>query len=227
MITIDQLCFSYNGKPPFLLKDINLEIKSGDYISIIGENGCGKTTLMKILLGFLKPTAGSIRMDKNAIGYVPQRNDAALAGFPITVEEMMDSYRRLLKIKDKSIIGDSLKLVGMEGHKKFLVGNLSGGQTQKIWIARAIMGAPSLLILDEPSTGVDTDSQKEIYGFLRAMNLQQKITIIAVEHNLEAVFSNSNKIFHIQNGKGHLCTPQKYAEEYLHVKERNRYHATV
>lgn len=216
MITIEQLTFSYTGRSPYILNDVNLKIESGEYISVIGENGCGKTTLMRILLGFLKPTRGSISIDAKYIGYVPQRNDFTNMNFPITVYEVMNSYRKLLKLKNKEIITETLRLTGMENYKNMLMGNLSGGQTQKILIARALMGKPGLLILDEPSTGIDIDSQKEIYGLLKEMSLNHNITILAVEHNLEAVFRNSTKIFHLQNGHGHLCSPDKYTKEYLH-----------
>lgn len=221
MINIEHLWFSYNGMEPYVLNDINLEISDGEYISVIGDNGCGKTTLMRILLGFLKPNRGSISIAAKYIGYVPQRNDFTNMNFPITVYEVLNSYYKLLKLKDKAIITDSLKLIGMEDYKNSLMGNLSGGQTQKILIARALMGNPKLLILDEPSTGVDMDSQKEIYGLLKDMSINQKITILAVEHNLEAVFSNSTKIFHLQNGHGHLCSPDMYTTEYLHYKRKD------
>lgn len=95
------------------------------------------------------------------------------------------------------------------------MGTLSGGQNQKILIARALMGNPDLLTLDEPSTGVDINSQKEIYGFIKKINKEKGITIVSVEHNLNAAISNLTLIYHLTGGQGHLCTPQKYAAEYL------------
>lgn len=221
MINIEHLWFSYTGMSSYILSDINVEISEGEYISVIGENGCGKTTLMRILLGFLKPTKGSVSIDTKFLGYVPQRNDFTNANFPITVYEVLNSYHKLLKLKDKSIIMDVLNLTGMKSFHNSLMGNLSGGQTQKILIARALMGTPKLLILDEPSTGIDIDSQNEIYGLLKNLSIKQNITVVAVEHNLEAAFSNSTKIFHLQNGHGHLCSPDKYTTEYLHYKRKD------
>lgn len=223
MIRIEHMCFAYTGKQEQILRDINLNITQGEYISIIGENGCGKTTLMRIILGFLKPVQGSITVNAGRIGYVPQRNDFTNSNFPITVFEVMNSYRKLLKINNKEVIQETLQMVGMQDQSKALMGNLSGGQVQKILIARAMMGNPVLLLLDEPSAGVDVDSQREIYGIIRRMNKEQKITVIAVEHNLEAVYANSTEIFHLQNGHGHLCNPDKYAKEYLRTGEGEGY----
>lgn len=214
-IQTNGLYFSYTGSPPYLLNGIDLEIKNGDYVSILGENGCGKSTLMKLILKFLKPTKGTIVIDAKRIGYVPQKNDFSNSNFPITVYEMLNSYRKLLKIKNKDVILENLKRVGMNSFQNSLMGTLSGGQGQKIFIARALMGNPELLILDEPSTGVDIGSQKEIYGFLTEINKKNGITIVSVEHNLDAAISNSTLIYHLSGGKGHLCTPEKYTAEFL------------
>lgn len=215
MIETSDLYFSYTGSPPYLLDGLNLKIENGDYVSILGENGCGKSTLMKLILKFLKPTKGKIMIDAQRVGYVPQKNDFSNSAFPITVYEMLHSYGKLLNIKGKNIVGESLARVGMESFQGSLMGTLSGGQNQKILIARALMGNPDLLILDEPSTGVDIGSQKEIYGFLSKVNQKNGITIVSVEHNLDAAVSNSTQIYHLGGGKGHLCTPEKYAEEFL------------
>jgi zinc transport system ATP-binding protein len=218
MIKAENLYFSYTGAPPHVLNGINLEIGEGEYISVVGENGCGKSTLMRLLLKFLKPTKGIIINQAGRIGYVPQKNDFSNSNFPITVHEVLNSYRRLLKLKDKGVIAKSLEQVGMSDFAGALMGNLSGGQSQKILIARALMGNPDLLILDEPSTGVDIKSQKDIYGFLKKINKESGITIVSVEHNLDAAISNSTLIYHMTNGQGHLCTPIQYTNEYLNRK---------
>lgn len=221
MIKADNLAFSYSGSPPFILNGINLEINNGEYVSVVGDNGCGKSTLIKLILKFIKPTHGSIVTGAKKIGYVPQKNDSTNSGFPITVYEMLNSYRKLLKIKDKSVVAESLYQVGLSEFSRSLMGNLSGGQAQKAQIARALMGNPDLLLLDEPSSGVDIDSQREIYALLKRLNTEKGITIVSVEHNLAAAISNSTTIYHLHGGHGHFCTPQKYSEEYLGKEDRN------
>ncbi len=218
MIRAENLFFSYTGASPYVLDGVNLAVGDGEYISVVGENGCGKSTLMRLILGFIKPTGGSIECLAKRVGYVPQKNDFSNSQFPITVYEALDSYRRLLKIKDKHVITEHLEQVGMTGFKGALMGTLSGGQTQKILIARALMGNPDLLVLDEPSTGVDVNSQKEIYGFLKGLSKQKGITIVSVEHNLDAAVSNSTMIYHLIEGCGHLCSPTQYSDEFLNNK---------
>lgn len=221
MIKAEKLFFSYTGSPPYVLGGIDLEIHDGEYVSVVGENGSGKTTLMRLILKFMKPTGGSIVSRARRIGYLPQRSDFSNSNFPITIYEALNSYRRLLKIKNKDVIAENLEQVGMSGFAGALMGTLSGGQSQKILIARALMGNPDLLILDEPSTGVDVGSQKEIYGFLKRINKEKGITIVSVEHNLDAAISNSTLIYHLTGGRGHLCTPRQYADEFLKHKGKN------
>lgn len=225
IITAEDLYFSYTGAAPYLLDHLALHIPDGDYVSVVGDNGSGKTTLMRLILGFLKPTSGRIVLTAKRIGYVPQRNDFSNAAFPITVFEALDSYRRLIGLKDRSAIDDSLKQVNMAEHKNALMGTLSGGQAQKILLARAIMGRPELMILDEPSTGVDMNSQEEIYAFIKRLNTQSGLTIVSVEHNLDAAISNSTSIFHMTNGHGHMCTPRQFLEEFLNTSRREHDHA--
>jgi zinc transport system ATP-binding protein len=215
MIKSENLWYSYSGIAPFVLSGVELDIKSGEYVSVVGENGSGKTTLMKLMLKLLKPTKGSIVSEARSVGYVPQRRDFLNSGFPITVYEMLDSYRKLLKIKDKSVITEKLRLLGLSDFSSAIMGTLSGGQGQKAVIARALLGSPELLVLDEPSTGVDNDSQKEIYGLLKSLGKDSGITIVSVEHNLAAAVANSTMIYHLAGGRGHICTPQNYANEYL------------
>jgi zinc transport system ATP-binding protein len=219
MIIAEGLYFSYSGGPPYVLAGLNLSVADGAYVSILGENGCGKSSLVKLVLGLLSPTRGRISVDERRRAYVPQQNDFADSRFPITVFEMLDSYRRLLGIKDRGGVATALESVGMGAYAQRLVGALSGGQRQKVFIARAIMGEPRLLVLDEPSAGVDVESRREIYAYIKEQNLSRGMTILSVEHNLEAALRNSTAIYHMASGKGHSCDPESYAAEYLSIGE--------
>jgi ABC-type Mn/Zn transport systems, ATPase component len=131
MIITENLTFSYTGLKPFILDGICMEIKDGEYVSVVGENGCGKSTLMRLILNFLKPTRGIVITQAKRVGYVPQKSENASSGFPITVFEMLNSYRKLLKIYDRGVIGENLRLVGLSGFSGALMGTLSGGQKPK------------------------------------------------------------------------------------------------
>ncbi|MGP1443309.1 MAG: metal ABC transporter ATP-binding protein [Dialister pneumosintes] len=213
MIIIENLFFKYTGQTPYTLSGVNLLVPKDSYISIVGNNGCGKSTLLKLILGFLSPTTGTIQIKTNKIGYVPQRQEFNSA-FPITVQEVIYSYGKLLHMKNINVC-EILSITQMQDFKNQLVGDLSGGQYQRMLIARALMGTPDLLVLDEPSTGVDISSQKEIYKILRELNKNKKLTILSVEHNLYAATESSSMIYHLSDGKGHLCTPQNYLKEYI------------
>lgn len=217
MIQIEDVYFSYTGMSPYVLEGIDLKVEAGDYISVLGGNGSGKSTLVRLILKLIKPSRGKITVQSNRIGYVAQRNETN-AGFPLTVNEMLNSYRKLLKIKEKNVIENRLREVGMQDYGQRLMGTLSGGQYQKILIARALLGEPQLLILDEPSTGVDIESQKEIYRLLKQINQEKAMTIISVEHNMDAAITNSSQIYHMRAGRGHLCSPENYAKEFLKGK---------
>lgn len=210
MIQIKDLTFSYTGSSPYVLNKINLNISQGSYVSILGENGSAKTTLLKLLLSLLKPSSGVITLDTNRIGYVPQRVESFNSQFPITVSEMLRCHMKVLKLKSSKSIFNSLDSVGMENFKNTLIGDMSGGQQQKIFIARALMGNPKLVVLDEPSTGIDVQSQREIYSIIKHLNLHLGITVIAVEHNLKAALDNSTHICMMEIGTATLYTIDEY-----------------
>lgn len=205
MININNLCFSYI-KGNDLIKDINLNIPNGAYVSILGENGSCKSTLVKLILNLLKPDSGSIEVSSSRISYVPQRLDNFNSDFPLTVKELLLSHIKALKLKNKTIVDDVLHEVNMTQFKNKLIGNLSGGQQQRIFIARALIGNPDLIILDEPSTGVDEKSQNEIYPLLKNLNKAHGKTIISVEHNTKIALKYSTHILKVENGSFTLYT---------------------
>ena len=217
MITINNMSFSY-VKGNDLLKNINLNIKSGIYLSILGENGSCKSTLIKLILGLLKPDSGTIEISTTKISYVPQRLDNFNGEFPITVKEVLSSHAKAIKLKDSKAVFNVLEKVNMSNFKNNLIGNLSGGQQQRIFIARALLGDPDLIILDEPSTGVDEKSQNEIYPLLKDLNINHGKTIISVEHNTRTALKYSTHILKLNNGQMKLYTKDEFIK-YLECED--------
>ncbi|MFH0863718.1 MAG: metal ABC transporter ATP-binding protein [Candidatus Gottesmanbacteria bacterium] len=189
IVKISGVSFSYNDEPA--ISDINLEIKRGEFLGIIGPNGSGKTTLLKIIIGLLKPQKGEIQLfgqDINRfkywskIGYVPQRAGSNVTSFPISVEEVVGMGGASYKA-----VTDALTEVEMEKYRKRLLRELSGGQQQRVFIARALATKPELLILDEPTVGVDVDSQAKFYQLLRDLNQNLGLTLALVSHDIDVV----------------------------------------
>lgn len=213
MIELKHIEFAYESGSE-LLRDINMQVNDGEYIAIVGENGSGKSTLVKLLLGLLEPSKGELKNTFSSIGYVPQRFETLNSQFPITVYEVMEYYRRILKVTDKQAVRRCLEQMHVYDLRDRLIGTLSGGQCQKVMIARALLGAPDLLIFDEPSTGIDLKSQQELYRFMKKLHTEG-LTIITVEHNLNSVAHYVDKMYHVANGGGHFCSPQDYVAEYV------------
>lgn len=200
MITIKNMSFSYEKNSPLILDNINLTIPKGIYLSVLGENGSCKTTLIKLILGLLSPISGEISLDTKKISYVPQRVDSLNTDFPISVYEILKSHAKVLHLDASASISNVLNNVSMIEFKDTLIGNLSGGQQQRIFIARALMGNPDLIILDEPSTGVDNKTQIEVYSLLQELNQKDGTTIISIEHNLTSALTYSTHILRINDG---------------------------
>lgn len=217
MIKISDLNFRYDKSSPLVLKNINLDIPKGIYLSVIGENGSCKTTLIKLILGLLSPVSGSIQLHTSKVSYVPQRVETFNSEFPISVYEILKTHAKALHLDVKSAVKDALDKVNMADYKNSLIGNLSGGQQQRIFIARALMGNPDLIILDEPSTGVDVKNQKEIYSILSSYNKEHNTTIISIEHNLDTALNYSTHILKIKDGSITLNTVEDFKEN-IHLE---------
>lgn len=214
MINIKNLSFSYTGTKPYNLENININFEKSHFISIVGENGSCKTTLLKLILGHLKPQIGIIEKNFTKIGYVPQRLENFNSHFSITVFEILKTHLKTVKIKDKLEIDRVLNAVGMSEYKHTLIGSLSGGQQQRVFIARALIGSPELLILDELSTGVDEKTQNEIYNLIYNLNKNNKITVISVEHNKQKAIQYSSDILELSCGSAKLYKTDEYLKYY-------------
>ncbi|MBM7623427.1 metal ABC transporter ATP-binding protein [Sporohalobacter salinus] len=213
VITVNNLSFAYEEKT--ILKDINLQVNKGDFLAFIGPNGSGKSTLLKLLLGLLKADQGEIKLlktkinnftDWTKIGYIPQNIKNFNNSFPATVKEIIGSnlysqmnFFKLLTANLEKKIDKVLKLVNMLNYKESLIGNLSGGQQQRIFIARTLVTEPEIIFLDEPLTGVDANTQNELYQLLTKLNQKLRITITMVSHDLNSVNKYANRIISVNN----------------------------
>lgn len=213
IISIENVSFGYNKDN--ILNDIILSIDEGDFIGIVGCNGSGKSTLLKLLIGQLNPSKGKIKFfdeeisksnNLDKIGYVSQISMSTGASFPATVEEIVMAnlyskigFMKFPKKEHKEKVKESLKIVNMEDYSKRLIGNLSGGQQQRVMIARALVSDPKILILDEPTSGIDAASEEQLYNLLEKLNKESKITIIIVSHDFAKITKYTNKIFVVEN----------------------------
>jgi zinc transport system ATP-binding protein len=201
IIEADHISFSYSGHE--VLHDITLTVHRGDYLGIVGGNGAGKTTLIKILLGLLKPSSGTIKLfgqeisrfkDWAKIGYVPQKATNFDVNFPATVEEvvLMGRYSRRGLFKsmtgeDRHKAKEALEHVEMWQYRDRLIGDLSGGQQQRVFIARALAGNPEVVILDEPTVGIEQEIKAEFYTLLRKLNRELRLTVVLITHDIESM----------------------------------------
>jgi len=199
VLTLRNLWAGYDHE--VVLEDINLSVRPLDFIGLIGPNGGGKSTLLKVILGLLRPMRGeieilgtSVHRGRRWVGYVPQSTEFD-HDFPIRVWDvaMMGrlSSRGLLKrftSTDRDRVEQALRHVGMYNHRKHPLGELSGGQRQRVYLARALAADPRILLLDEPTASIDPTGRSSIYDLLRELN--EHVTILLVSHDLSAIASS-------------------------------------
>jgi len=205
VINLSEIDFGYTSTP--VVEDISLRIDPGEYAAVVGPNGSGKSTLMKLMLGLLQPDEGVARLfgepahqfdDGERIGYVSQHASASKE-MPITVREVVKMGRfphvgfGRLSSGDWDIVDRALDTVGMTAFASRRVTQLSGGQRQRAFIARALASEADLLVLDEPTVGVDIESVKAFYDLLDALN-QDDITVLLIEHDLGAVTEHAERV---------------------------------
>lgn len=199
IVKVSSVSFEYGSEK--ILDDISFSVDEGDFLGIIGPNGAGKTTLFFCMLGLIDGYNGKIkifgediRRNKKIlkqIGYIPQRKSIDTR-FPLTIKELVS-----LSITNKSYVYNVdkvLRYVDLYDNRNKIIGQLSGGQQQRVLIAKALVNNPKMLMLDEPTNGLDQTSQDNFYLFLKQLNDEEKITIIWTSHDLDAVNQLSNKI---------------------------------
>lgn len=208
LIEINNISFDYEETKA--LENISMKVEKGDFLAILGPNGSGKSTLLKILLGLIKPAKGTIKLfgvdaksfkHREWIGYVSQKSNSFNSGFPATVKEVVTGglakktglFQRTPKTADDDVL-DALKAVGMEEFLTRSISELSGGQQQRIFIARALVAKPKMLILDEPTVGIDHQNVQSFYDMLARLNREKDLTLVMVTHDVDTV---TDRISHV------------------------------
>jgi zinc transport system ATP-binding protein len=195
-------------------------------VGLIGPNGGGKTTLLKIMLGLLKPKQGTVKLfgqpiekfnNWSKIGYVPQKAVNFDVKFPATVQEvvMMGRYGKrglLHRItqEDKQVVQKVLEQVDMLGFSNRLIGDLSGGQQQRVFIARALATEPEVVFLDEPTVGVDVQTQEHFYDLLKKLNTQLNLTLVLVSHDIDVIAHEATELACINQNLVYHGTPKEF-----------------
>lgn len=234
VVEVQGLGLRLNGIP--ILEDVSMAIPQGDFVALIGPNGAGKSTLLKAILGLQRVDTGTIRIfgqdagsfkGWHRVGYLQQHATSFDPRFPASVWEIASLGRvarrglmRFLSEDDRRAVASALFSVGMTEKASKRIGELSGGEKQRVLIARALAAYPELLILDEPTAGVDPGTQEQFYEFLRKLNEEQGLTILLASHDLGAVFRivktvaciNRWLVYHGSPGEG--LTAEKVLQTY-------------
>ena len=214
LIEVHDVRFGYADRA--VLDDIAFIVGQGEFVGIIGSNGAGKSTLLRLLLGELHPDTGVVRLlDRDVrgfdawpkIGYVPQHGLSSRGGFPATAEEIVLSglYAqigplRFVRRKHREQARQALDMVGMGDSAHTLAGTLSGGQLQRVLLARVLAGKPEVLLLDEPLTGIDTDSSDRVYQLLRRLSTEKGIAVLMVTHDVSRAARYLDRVLCLEYG---------------------------
>ena len=225
VLEVKDLSFSYPDKS--ILHRLSFDVDAGDFMCIVGTNGTGKSTLLKLILNQLSPLEGEIKLlgtnsekykDFASIAYVSQKATNINRDFPATVEEVVSlglySKKGLFKRntkEDKKLIDSALERVGMLDYKHRQIGYLSGGQQQRVFIAKALISNPRIIFLDEPTTGIDIRAVDSICCLLGDLNKNSGITIVMVTHDISSIIYHSNKILVLsEDGSGEVMTSEDF-----------------
>lgn len=219
LIEVKNLTLGYENRK--VVKNLSFCIENNDFICVVGPNGVGKTTLIKGLLGLINPMSGSINYNikKNFIGYMPQETKVD-SNFPASVYEIVLSgclnrlgIRPFYKKEEKQIAIDNLRTLKIEKLKNKNFCDLSGGQRQKVLLARSLCATNKLLILDEPSNNLDYQSKKELYELAKKLNKENSIAIIMITHDLDHDNLIGNKILSLEPDNYFYGTKEEYLKE--------------
>lgn len=206
LLDVDDLSVSLGGQK--IISGISFCVHAGEFVGLIGPNGAGKTTLLRAILGLLQPTSGSVHMQQKSIGYIPQRGYMHDSVVPLSVLEVVRLGAGVSLERGRQV----LAFVGMEASERKRFASLSGGQQQRVLIARAIASQPTLLVLDEPTTGIDERSEANFYELL--LNLQSDgMAIIMVSHDIDLVLEKVDRVVCLNGGLLYDGPPDQFEAE--------------
>ncbi|HXV58822.1 MAG TPA: ABC transporter ATP-binding protein [Gaiellaceae bacterium] len=213
-LELEGVGFSYRAGQP-VLTDVDLAVGEGEFVAVAGPNGGGKTTLVRLALGLARPTAGAVRLfgepahrfsRRATLGYVAQRAQLGTQG-PVTAREVVSAGRLAqggllgpLRRRDRAIVDEALAAVGLAERADAPLGELSGGQQQRTFIAKALAAEPSLLVLDEPTAGVDAESQEALARLLHRLHEERRVTTLYVSHEFGAVEGIVERLVLVRGG---------------------------
>lgn len=221
LIKCDNVSLAYDGKE--IASEINFHVNQNDYLCIVGENGSGKSTLIKAILGLIKPSRGEIifgdGLKQNQIGYLPQQS-AIQKDFPASVKEVVLSgclnsskvFTPFYTKEQKERANENMEKLQIYDIKDKCYRELSGGQQQRVLLARALCATKSVLLLDEPVTGLDPIVTNDFYKLINRINVESGITIIMVSHDIKSAIQSSTHILHLQNKQLFFGKTEKYLE---------------
>lgn len=213
-----ELCIGYEGKA--LVNNLDFEVSQGDYLCIVGENGAGKSTLLKTLLGLIQPLSGSIStadgLEKTEIGYLPQQTQVQ-RDFPATVREIVlsgfcgkNGIKPFYSKQQRKLADENIRRMALEDLTGRCYRELSGGQQQRVLLARALCATQKMLILDEPTAGLDPKVTSQLYQLISQLN-NEGITVIMITHDIESSLRFATHILHI-GSKVFFGTKEQYLE---------------
>lgn len=209
LLSLSGVGMSWDGRE--VLRNVGFDVHQGDFIAITGPNGGGKTTLLRIMLGLLRPTRGTVTRDRDVrVGYLPQKNMID-SHFPISVHEVISSGLLALdmdKVERRRLYDETIRRVGLEAHADQPIGQLSGGQLQRALLGRAIISHPRLLVMDEPLSYIDKHFEAQLYDLMR--ELARDTTIVLVSHEMTTIAGMANRHFIIDVELHECSAPHHY-----------------
>ena len=219
LISVEDAAFAYDGQ--VVLDRVTFDVNPGDYLCIVGENGSGKSTLMKGLLRLVSPVKGKITLGdgltQDEVGYLPQQN-LTQRDFPASVLEVVTSgirgKRLFLSREDKALAEEKMALLEITDlrHRSFM--ELSGGQRQRVLLARALCATKKLLLLDEPTAGLDPVVARELYKTIERINKEEGIAVIMITHDVHTAAFYASSILHLQQTPLFFGKPDEYLDTY-------------